>query len=180
MSRLAKKPISAPAGVTVDITGGKVVVKGAKGELSRDFGEAVIFEKKEEGIFVNRRGESGPERAIQGTAFNLIRSMIIGVTEGFSKSLELIGVGFRVAKKDKGIELNIGFSHPVYFEIPSGVECVVEKNIITVSGIDKQLVGEVAANIRKLKKPEPYKGKGIKYSDEKIRRKAGKAGKVGV
>ncbi len=180
MSRLAKKPITIPPGVTVEITEGRVVVKGSKGELSRDFGASVIFEKKEEGIYVNRLGDSGPERAIQGTAFNLIRGMIVGVSEGFKKSLELIGVGFRVAKKDKGIELNIGFSHPVYFEVPAGVECAVEKNIITVSGIDKQLVGEIAANIRKLKEPEPYKGKGIKYLDEKIRRKAGKAGKVGA
>ncbi|MBI2448052.1 50S ribosomal protein L6 [Candidatus Microgenomates bacterium] len=180
MSRLGKKPVKIANDTSVVFDHGLLIVKGPKGELNHNFGDLVKIEIKGEEVFIDRTGDTGPERAIQGTAYALLRNMMTGVTEGFKKSLELIGVGFRVAKKDKGIELAIGFSHPVYFAVPEGVECTIEKNFIHLSGIDKQLVGEVAANIRKLKKPEPYKGKGIKYVDEKIRRKAGKAGKAGA
>ncbi|MFA7308589.1 MAG: 50S ribosomal protein L6 [Patescibacteria group bacterium] len=178
MSRLGKKPIQLPAGVTAVITGGMVEITGPKGKLSHDFGTLVTLTLDGTDLFIGREGDMGTQRAMQGTAWALCRNMVAGVTTGFKKSLDLIGVGFRVAKKDNGLELALGFSHPVFFAIPDTIECVVDKNTIHLSGIDKQQVGEVAANLRKLKKPEPYKGKGLKYTDEVIKRKAGKAGKA--
>jgi len=178
MARIGKKPIQLKDGVTAIVSEGKVTIKGPKGELVKDFGPKVKILQQDNEIIVERRDESIEQNALQGTARAIVQNMVTGVTEGFKKSLELIGVGFRVAKKGNDIEFHIGFSHPVLFKVPEGVQCDVEKNNIHVSGIDNQLVGEVAANIRKLKKPEPYKGKGIRYTGENVRRKAGKAGKA--
>lgn len=178
MSRIGKKPIQLSGGTTIDIKDGIVIVKGPKGELKQDFKNKIDIVVKNEEISVEKRNDSQEQDVMQGTVRAIINNMIEGVKNGYKKSLELNGVGFRVAKKGNDLEFHIGFSHPVLFKVPQGTQCDLEKNVIHVSGIDKQLVGEVAANIRKLKEPEPYKGKGIKYSDEKIRRKAGKAGKA--
>ncbi len=179
MSRLGKLPINIVEGVTVKIEGKKIIVKGPKGELSQDFNDLVVLEIKEKEIIVSVKNEKNKkERAFWGLFRSLINNMVLGVSEGFEKKLEVNGVGYRVALSGKKIILNVGYSHPVEFELPEGINASIEGNIITVSGIDKQLVGEVAANIRKVRKPEPYKGKGIKYIDEIIRRKEGKtAGK---
>lgn len=179
MSRIGKKSIQLADGVTVTASNGVVVVKGPKGELSYNFGDKINIILGDKEVLVEKRDDSISQDVLQGTFHALIANMVEGVVNGYKKSLELIGVGFRVAKKGNDLEFHIGFSHPVLFKVPEGIQCDVEKNIIHVSGIDKQLVGETAANIRKLKKPEPYKGKGIKYTDEVIRRKAGKAGKAG-
>ena len=179
MSRLGKLPINIVEGVTAKIEGKKIIVKGPKGELSQDFNDLVVLEIKEKEIIVSVKNEKNKkERAFWGLFRSLINNMVLGVSEGFEKKLEINGVGYRVALSGKKIILNVGYSHPVEFELPKGISASIEGNIITVSGIDKQLVGEVAANIRKVRKPEPYKGKGIKYIDEIIRRKEGKtAGK---
>jgi len=178
MARIGKKPVQLKDGVTATIDKGTVTIKGPKGQLVKDFGDKASIILKDGQILVERSDESTEQNVLQGTVRAITQNMVIGVTEGFKKSLELIGVGFRVAKKGDDVEFHIGFSHPVLFKVPANVQCDVEKNIIIVSGIDNQLVGEVAANIRKLKKPEPYKGKGIRYVDEHVRRKAGKAGKA--
>lgn len=179
MSRIGKKAIQLANGVTVTASSGVVVVKGPKGELTHDFGDKVNIILKDNEVLIEKRDDSISQDSLQGTIRAIIANMTEGVVSGYKKTLELIGVGFRVAKKGNDLEFHIGFSHPVLFKTPAGIICDVEKNTIFVSGIDKQLVGETAANIRKLKEPEPYKGKGIKYSDETIRRKAGKAGKAG-
>lgn len=179
MSRIGKKSIQLADGVTVTANNGVVNVKGPKGELTYDFGDKINISLKDKDVVVEKRDSSISQDTLQGTTRAIIANMVEGVVNGYKKSLELIGVGFRVAKKGNDLEFNIGFSHPVLFKTPEGIQCDVEKNIIHVSGTDKQLVGETAANIRKLKKPEPYKGKGIKYVGEVIRRKAGKAGKAG-
>ncbi len=179
MSRIGKKPIQISDNVTVDIKDGLVKIKGPKGELTQDFADKLKITVKDKEIIVERKDDSQQQRALHGTVRSLIANMVIGVTEGFKRSLELIGVGFRVAKKGKDLEFFIGFSHPVIFNIPEGVECELEKNTIHLQSTDKQLIGETAANIRKLKKPEPYKGKGIRYVGEIVRKKAGKAGKAG-
>uniref|UniRef100_A0A7C4R6M4 Large ribosomal subunit protein uL6 n=1 Tax=candidate division CPR3 bacterium TaxID=2268181 RepID=A0A7C4R6M4_UNCC3 len=179
MSRIGKLPIKLADNITVTIDNGTVLVKGPKGELSQNFQNKIDIVLKDKEVYVEKRDDSKEQDVMQGTVRAIIFNMVDGVTNGFKKSLELNGVGYRVAKKGNDIELVIGFSHPVLFKVPEGVQCDVEKNIIHISGIDKQLVGEVAANIRKLKKPEPYKGKGLKYVGENIRRKAGKAGKAG-
>jgi large subunit ribosomal protein L6 len=179
MSRIGKKSIQLADNITATINGGAVTIKGPKGELTYDFGDKLNILLGDKEVTVEKRDDSMAQDCLQGTTRALIANMVEGVTNGYKKSLELIGVGFRVAKKGNDLEFNIGFSHPVLFKTPEGIVTDVEKNTILVSGIDKQLVGETAANIRKLKKPEPYKGKGIKYSDEVIRRKAGKAGKAG-
>ena len=178
LARIGKKPIELKDGVTAVIDAGKVTIKGPKGELVKDFGDKVNILLKDKEILVEQREETIEQNTLQGTTRAIIQNMVTGVTEGFKKSLELIGVGFRVAKKGNDVEFHIGFSHPVLFKVPAGAQCDVEKNTIHVSGIDNQVVGEVAANIRKLKKPEPYKGKGIRYTGEVVRRKAGKAGKA--
>jgi len=179
MSRIGKKSIQLADGVTVTASNGVVVVKGPKGELTHDFGDKVNIIIKDKEVLVEKRDDSMSQDSLQGTVRAIISNMAEGVVSGYKKTLELIGVGFRVAKKGNDLEFHIGFSHPVLFKTPAGIQCDVEKNTITVEGFNKQLVGETAANIRKLKEPEPYKGKGIKYSDETIRRKAGKAGKAG-
>jgi large subunit ribosomal protein L6 len=179
MSRLGKMPINMPEGVEAKIEAKKIIIKGPKGELSQDLSDLVVLEIKEKEIIVSVKNEKNKkERAFWGLFRSLINNMVLGVTLGFEKKLEVNGVGYRVALSAKKIVLNVGYSHPVEFELPEGINALVEGNIITISGIDKQLVGEVAANIRKIRKPEPYKGKGIKYIDEIIKRKEGKtAGK---
>lgn len=178
MSRIGKLPIGVPGGVTVTIDGQNVTVKGPKGELSLAAPEPIRVALDEGQISVTRPDDERSSRALHGLTRTLIYNNIIGVTEGYAKALEVVGTGYRVQQKGTSLELALGFSHPVAFEAPAGVTLEVEgTNKITVRGIDKQAVGETAANIRKLKKPEPYKGKGIRYAGEVVRRKAGKAGK---
>ena len=178
MSRIGKLPITVPGGVDVKIDGQQVTVKGPKGELSLVVSEPIRVALEEGQLQVTRPNDEREARSLHGLTRTLIHNNIIGVTEGYTKSLEVVGTGYRVQQKDKGLELALGFSHPVLFSAPEGIELSVEGNTkITVSGISKQAVGEAAANNRKLKKPEPYKGKGIRYAGENVRRKAGKAGK---
>lgn len=178
MSRIGKLPIPVPGSVNVTIDGQNVTVKGPKGELSLVVAEPIRVALEDGHVLVTRPNDERFSRSLHGLTRTLIYNDIIGVTQGYSKELEVVGTGYRVQQKGTGIELALGFSHPVSFDPPEGVTLAVEgSNKITVSGISKQRVGEVAANIRKLKKPEPYKGKGIRYAGEVVRRKAGKAGK---
>ncbi len=178
MSRIGRLPIDVPAGVTVSIEGQNVSVKGPKGELSLTVAEPITAKMVENQIVVSRPDDERASRSLHGLTRTLINNQIIGVTQGYSKELEIVGTGYRVAQKGSGLELALGFSHPVNVDAPAGITFAVEgNNKITVSGINKQQVGETAANIRKIKKPEPYKGKGIRYVGEVVRRKAGKAGK---
>ncbi len=178
MSRIGKLPITVPGGVDIKIDGQQVTVKGPKGELSLTVAEPIRVALEDGQVLVTRPDDERASRALHGLTRTLINNDIIGVTEGYSKQLEVVGTGYRVQQKGNGLELALGFSHPVIFDAPEGVTLGVEGNTkISVSGISKQAVGEVAANIRKLKKPEPYKGKGIRYAGENVRRKAGKAGK---
>lgn len=179
MSRVGKAPIEVPSGVEVKIDGPNVTVKGSKGELSREFTDRVSFELDDGVITLDRDDDSREARALHGLSRALLANMVEGVTSGYSKDLEIQGVGYRAALKGKAIELQVGFSHSVMVEAPQGITYEVpEPTKITVSGIDKEQVGQAAANIRKVRPPEPYKGKGIRYSGEYVRRKAGKAGKV--
>lgn len=183
MSRIGKKPIIIPSGVDVKIDGRNVSVKGPKGALSLVMHPktraAIIEEGGAKSIKVAVDNEEDVEqRALWGLTARLLANMTEGVTRGYEKKLEINGVGFRAAVSGNKLKLEVGFSHPVEYPFPQGISIAVEKNIITVSGADKQLVGEVSAQIRKIKEPEPYKGKGIKYIDEVIRRKAGKAVKA--
>ncbi|MBO1902368.1 50S ribosomal protein L6 [Leucobacter weissii] len=178
MSRIGKLPITVPGGVDVKIDGQQVSVKGPKGELTLVVAEPIRVALEEGQVQVTRPDDERDSRALHGLTRTLINNNIIGVTQGYSKDLEVVGTGYRVQQKGNGLELALGFSHPVQFQAPEGITLAVEgANKITVSGISKQAVGEAAANIRKLKKPEPYKGKGIRYAGEVVRRKAGKAGK---
>ena len=171
-------PIDVPAGVTVSIDGQNVAVKGPKGELSLVVAEPIKAELVDNQVVVTRPDDERSSRSLHGLTRTLINNQIIGVTEGYKKDLEIVGTGYRVAQKGSGLELALGFSHPVNVDAPAGITLTVEgNNKITVSGISKQQVGETAANIRKIKKPEPYKGKGIRYAGEVVRRKAGKSGK---
>ena len=178
MSRIGRLPIDVPAGVTVAIDGQNVSVKGPKGELSLVVAEPIKAELEGNQVLVTRPDDERSSRSLHGLTRTLIANQIIGVTEGYVKQLEIVGTGYRVAQKGSDIELALGFSHPVNVSAPKGITLTVDgNNKIAVSGIDKQQVGETAANIRKIKKPEPYKGKGIRYAGEVVRRKAGKAGK---
>ncbi len=175
MSRIGKKVRIIPQGVTVEISGNELIVRGSKGELRQVIHPRVTISVSNGEVSVMVvNPEDKKDRALWGTFSSLIENMIEGVTNGFQKQLEINGVGYKVVLKGEILNLELGFSHPVVFNAPVGVKFAVEKNLITVSGIDKQLVGETAAQIRSLKKPEPYKGKGIKYIDEVVRRKAGK------
>ena len=178
MSRIGRLPIEIPAGVDITINGQDVKVKGPKGELALTV-KAPIEAKIEDGqILVSRPDDERESRSLHGLTRTLIANQIIGVTEGYTKGLEVVGTGYRVAAKGANIEFALGYSHPITVEPPAGISFTVEGvNKLTVSGIDKQAVGEVAANIRKLRKPEPYKGKGVRYAGEVVRRKAGKSGK---
>jgi len=180
MSRIGKMPIPVPSGVDVAIDGPRVTVKGPKGTLSHAVAQPITVARSDQGeVEVRRPDDERLSRSLHGLSRTLIANMVTGVTQGYEKRLEIVGVGYRVLSKGPtSIELNLGFSHPVTFQAPDGVMFTVESPTrLVVSGIDKQLVGEVAANIRKLRKPEPYKGKGIRYAGETIRRKVGKAGK---
>ena len=178
MSRIGKMPIAVPAGVTVDIAeNDKVTVKGPKGELSRALAPEMEIKMDGDVITVTRPNDLKRNRALHGLTRTLLNNMIIGVTEGYTKTLEVNGVGYRAAKQGKKLVLNLGYSHPVEMEDPEGLETKVEENKIIVSGIDKEKVGQYAAEIRSTRAPEPYKGKGIKYDYEVIRRKVGKTGK---
>ena len=179
MSRIGRQPVPLPTGVTVTIDGATVVVKGPKGELKQALHPRVAVAEQSGVLVVTVRDPENPDdRALWGLFRNLLCNMVEGVTSGFSKTLDLVGVGYKVSVIGQTVTLNIGFSHPVTVILPSGISVSVDKNSLTVSGCDKQVVGEVAANIRRIRKPEPYKGKGIKYRDEVIRRKAGKAVKA--
>lgn len=179
MSRIGTKPISIPSGVTVQVNGAEVSVKGPKGELTVHSQTGITVKVEEQQIVVERGNDSKQTKAFHGLIRNLIKNNVVGVTEGYKKTLELVGTGYRVAKKGQGISLAVGFSHQVDYTPPAGVLLELEGNtIIHVSGIDKQAVGQVAAEIRMIKPPEPYQGKGIRYQGEVVRRKAGKAAKT--
>ena len=178
MSRIGRLPISVPAGVDIKIDAQNVTVKGPKGELLLVVSNPIEVKLEDGQVLVTRPNDERESRALHGLTRTLINNNIIGVTEGYTKGLEVVGTGYRVAQKGSAVEFALGFSHPVLIEPPAGITLTVEgNNKLTVSGIDKQAVGEVAANIRKIRKPEPYKGKGIRYAGEVVRRKAGKAGK---
>ncbi len=180
MSRIGRLPITVPSGVEVSLDGQKVDVKGPKGSLNLTVAEPIEVARNEDGqLEVKRPNDEREVRALHGLTRTLVNNMVIGVTEGFQKKLEIVGVGYRVISKGpQQLEFALGYSHPVVVNAPEGVTFTVESNTrFTVLGIDKQAVGEVAANIRKLRKPEPYKGKGVRYAGERIRRKVGKAGK---
>jgi len=179
MSRIGRKSIAVPGNVEVTITGSDVKVKGPKGELFRTLVDPITVTKNDDGsLQVNRPDDERRSRAMHGLCRSLVANMVIGVTDGYKKSLEINGTGYRVQLKGSNLEFALGFSHPVVVTPPEGIKFTVEKpTLFHVEGIDKQAVGEVAANIRKIRPPEPYKGKGVKYVGEHIRRKAGKAGK---
>jgi len=175
MSRVGKKPIAIPNGTSVDVKDKDIKVSGPKGSLTLKLPQEIKATVKENDIIVELTDQGDPSGALWGLYRNLMNNLVIGVNQGYSKQLEINGIGFKAVVQGQKVVLNVGYSHPVNFEIPAGIEVKVEKNLITISGTDKQLVGQVAANIREIKKPEPYQGKGIKYIDEIIRRKAGKA-----
>lgn len=179
MSRIGRKSIPVPAGVDVNIDGRTVRVKGPKGELSHTLAEPITAERGDDGqLHVNRPNDERRAKELHGLSRTLVANMIVGVTDGYRKSMEISGTGYRVTAKGKDLEFAVGFSHPVLVPAPEGITFTVERpTLFHVAGIDKQQVGEIAANIRKIRPPEPYKGKGIKYQGEVIRRKAGKAGK---
>ena len=178
MSRIGRLPVAVPAGVTVEIAENNVVtVKGPKGTLTREFAPEMEIKKEGETIVVTRPNDLKRMKSLHGLTRTLINNMVVGVTQGYEKVLEINGVGYRAQKQGKKLVLSLGYSHPVEMEDPEGLESVVEDNKITVKGIDKEKVGQYAAEIRGKRAPEPYKGKGIKYADETIRRKVGKTGK---
>jgi large subunit ribosomal protein L6 len=178
MSRIGRMPVPVPAGVDVSITGREVTVKGPKGQLSLTVAEPIEVSHGDGVITVTRPTDEGKVRALHGLSRSLVANMVTGVTEGYRKTLEIVGVGYRVQARGPGVEFSLGFSHPVTVTPPDGITLRVETPTrLVVEGIDKQRVGETAANIRKLRKPDPYKGKGVRYSGEQIRRKVGKAGK---
>lgn len=175
MSRIGNKPVEIPEGVEVDVEPGRVKVKGPKGELTQEVSRDMTIKVEGGTLTVERPTDRGPHRALHGLTRSLVQNMVIGVTDGYEKHLELQGVGYRAQSKGKGLELALGFSHPVVVEAPSGIEFEVpEPTAIVIRGIDKQQVGQVAADIRDKRPPEPYKGKGIRYRDERVLRKVGK------
>jgi len=177
MSRIGKLPIALPNGVTITVDPQEITVTGAKGTLKQFTMPDIEVKQDADQVIVTRANDEPKTRSKHGLMRSLVSNMITGVSQGFSKKLELNGVGYRVALQGADIKLNVGFSHDVIYKVPAGVQATVEQNTITITGIDKQQVGQVAAEIRALKKPEPYKGKGIKYADERIIRKSGKSGK---
>lgn len=178
MSRIGKQPVEIPSGVEVKVTGNSVSVKGSKGTLTFAAHERVVIKVEGNKVMVERKSDENLDKSLHGLTRTLIANMIQGVTKGFTKSLEIQGVGYRASVAGKKLQLSLGFSHPVEFPAPDGITFEIDKekkNIIIITGIDKALVGQVAADIRSLKAPEPYKGKGIRYVGEQVRRKAGKA-----
>lgn len=175
MSRIGSKPVKIPANVTVTVNGDSVSVKGAKGELQQVIVPDITVKVEEGRVVLERKNNEGQSKAFHGLVRSLIQNMVLGVSEGYKKTLELVGTGYRVTKKGQGISLAVGYSHTVEFVPLKGVTVDIEgNNVVHVSGIDKQMVGQVAANIRAIRPPEPYQGKGIRYRDEVVRRKAGK------
>jgi large subunit ribosomal protein L6 len=178
MSRIGRLPVAVPSGVDVAVEGQTVKVKGPKGELSHVVAEPITVERAEGTLEVKRPDDGRTSRSLHGLTRSLINNMVLGVTEGYEKKLEIHGTGYRVQAKGSNLEFALGYSHSITVEPPAGITFVVENPTrFSVQGIDKQLVGEVAANLRKLRKPDPYKGKGVRYAGEQIRRKVGKAGK---
>ena len=177
MSRIGRLPITVPSGVDVTIDGARISVKGPKGQLEHTLAAPITATFEDGQVIVARPDDERESRSLHGLSRSLINNMVLGVTEGFSKALEVVGTGYRVQAKGQDLEFALGYSHPVPVTCPEGITFAVEGNKVTVSGIDKQKVGETAANIRKLRNPDPYKGKGVRYAGEQIRRKAGKAGK---
>ena len=177
MSRIGKLPVAVPAGVKINIADGALTVEGPKGKLSRSYNSLVQVKFENSEVSVTRVNDTKEARSFHGLYRNLIHNMVVGVTEGYTKNLEIVGTGYRAAQKGTAIELFLGFSHTVVVEAPEGITLKVDGNLkIAVSGISKEQVGEVAANIRKIRPPEPYKGKGVRYAGENVRRKVGKAG----
>lgn len=178
MSRIGKRPIDLPSGVEVTLGEGNITVKGAKGVLQRDIPAGISVSQENNQLIVNRASDVKQHRSLHGLTRALVANMVQGVEKGFEKKLELVGTGYRAAVQGKKLVLTVGYSHPVEFEPPEGIEFETPAATrITIKGIDKEKVGNIAATIREVRRPEPYKGKGIKYENEKIRRKAGKAGK---
>ena len=174
MSRIGRQPISIPSGVTVEVKDGMIIVRGSKGELSQKIMPGIAIDVTDSTVTVTRNDEEKKTRSYHGLMRTLIDNMVIGLSQGFSKELELHGVGFRVNMAGANLKFSVGYSHDVEFPIPQGIQAEVNGNEIKISGFGKQLVGQVAAQIREIRKPEPYKGKGIRYKDEYIVRKAGK------
>jgi large subunit ribosomal protein L6 len=179
MSRIGKVPISVPSGVDVSISGRTITVKGPKGMLSRDIPGDIVVRQEDSTLLVERPDDERQNRALHGLTRSLVNNMVVGVTDGFRKELEIVGVGYRAeAQGPNGVKLSLGFSHPVNVKAPEGITFEVPTATqVVVTGIDKEVVGQVAANIRSIRKPEPYKGKGVRYAGERVLRKAGKAGK---
>jgi large subunit ribosomal protein L6 len=178
MSRIGRLPVTIPGGVDVIVDGQKVTVNGPKGSLEHTVAEPITVARTEAGLEVSRPDDERESRALHGLSRTLINNMVVGVTDGYRKTLEIVGTGYRVQARGSDLEFALGFSHPVLVKAPDGISFAVETPTrFAVSGIDKQKVGEVAANIRKLRKPDPYKGKGVRYQGETVRRKAGKTGK---
>jgi large subunit ribosomal protein L6 len=177
MSRIGKKPVPIPKGVTVTLDGSKITVKGPKGELSRSLPGAMLVSMKDNEVVVERPSEENEHKALHGLTRTLVANMVEGVTTGFSKQLEIIGVGYKAEQRPYGLQLALGFSHPIEYRAPAGIKLTApQPTQVTIEGANKEMVGQVAAEIRGFRPPEPYKGKGIKYAGEQVRRKAGKAG----
>lgn len=177
MSRVGKQPITLPSGVSVTLADDKITVSGSKGTLEQFTMPGINVRQTDNELIVERYNDEATNRARHGLMRTLIDNMVNGVSQGFEKKLEINGVGYRVAQQGADLKFNLGFSHDVIYKVPAGINVAIDQNIITISGINKQQVGQAAAEIRSLKKPEPYKGKGIKYLDERIIRKSGKSGK---
>lgn len=177
MSRIGRKPVEIPNGVTITLDGNTITVKGPKGELSRTLPGEMAITLVENEVRVTRPSDAKRHRALHGLTRTLIHNMVMGVTEGYTKALEIQGVGYKAEERPNGVRLVVGYSHPVDYDAPDGIEIVVETpTAVTVTGINKELVGQVAAELRRVRPPEPYKGKGIRYVGEQVRRKAGKTG----
>ena len=180
MSRIGRLPIAVPSGVDVSIEGRRVTVKGPRGELTRDLHPDMTVGREDASLVVTRPTEQKHHKQLHGLTRTLVNNMVVGVTDGYRKGLEITGVGYRASLVGRKLQLNLGYSHPVEIEPPDGISFELENPTrLSVVGIDKELVGQIAARVRSTRKPEPYKGKGVKYAGERIRRKAGKAGKIG-
>jgi len=180
MSRIGRLPVPVPAGVDVAIDGRRMTVTGPKGTLSRELPPIIVVAREGDEIVVTRPGEDKLNKSLHGLTRTLVNNMVVGVTTGYRKGLEIVGVGYRAQKNGEKLQLSLGYSHPIEIEPPTGISFEVENPThLAVVGIDKELVGQVAARIRATRKPEPYKGKGVRYAGEQVRRKAGKAGKIG-
>ena len=177
MSRIGKKPVAVPKGVTVTLSGNSVSVKGPKGELARTFHPEMSLVMEGDNVTVSRPSDETRHKALHGLSRTLLANMVEGVTQGYKKTLEIQGVGYKAETKPFGLQLSLGFSHPVQYKAPAGIKFAVENNtVVKIEGADKEMVGQVAAELRNMRPPEPYKGKGIRYQGEQVRRKAGKTG----